>query len=298
VIFASSGGSFHPFLTKSEPIPAGMECVKRQAFAIAVIASVLCLAFGARSAMAARFNPLLSKNWSGYIASGTTFSSVSSTWVQPSASCTSATTASAFWVGLGGASPSSPGLEQIGTSADCVRGRTSTYAWWEILPAAATWIPVAVSPGDTVTASVSVADTTTSFSLTNVTTGATFVTQETVSQPALDSAEWIAEAPSSCYGSLQNCTVLPLASFGSVAFGAAAATSVAGHAGTISDAGWTFDSVRLAGNNGGSATPSELSADGTSFNVAFQPVAPGAAAAKHSAAPAKTHRPKRGRRGH
>jgi hypothetical protein len=274
-----------------------MEYVKRQALAIAAIASVLWLAFGVGSAMAARFNPLLSKNWSGYIASGTTFSSVSSTWVQPSATCTSATTASAFWVGLGGASPSSPGLEQIGTSADCVRGGASTYAWYEILPAAATWIPVAISPGDTVTASVSVAETTTSFSLTNVTTGATFVTQATVDQPALDSAEWIAEAPSSCYGSLQSCTVLPLASFGSVVFGAASATSVAGHAGTINDAGWTFDSVRLAGNSGGSATPSELSADGASFNVAFQAVTPVAATTKRPA-PAKSHRPKRSRRGH
>jgi hypothetical protein len=274
-----------------------MDAMRRTLVAIVVVAAA-CLAAGASSAMAARFNPLLSKNWSGYIASGATFASVSSTWVQPSATCTSATAASAFWVGLGGASPSSPGLEQIGTSADCVHAQASTYAWYEILPAAATWIPVAVSPGDTITASVSVADTTVSFSLTNVTTGAAFATQATVPQPALDSAEWIAEAPSSCYGSLQNCTVLPLASFGSVAFGASSATGIDGHAGTISDAGWTFDSVRLAGNSGGSATPSELSADGASFNVAFEPVAAPIASTTKRPAPAKTHRPKRGRRGH
>src|SRR5207302_1802466 len=61
-----------------------------------------------------------SSNWSGYSAVHGRYTSVSANWKQPSASCTSATTYSSFWVGLDG--DGSNTVEQTGTSADCSGG--------------------------------------------------------------------------------------------------------------------------------------------------------------------------------
>jgi hypothetical protein len=89
-----------------------------------------------RSASAATVDPQeeVSQNWAGYVAGGsssdTQFSDVSGSWVQPSATCGSGQTYSAFWVGLGGSGNGSSGLEQTGTQADCTAdGGTDYYAW-------------------------------------------------------------------------------------------------------------------------------------------------------------------------
>jgi hypothetical protein len=220
------------------------------------------LRFGALSASST------SANWAGYVVSapGSSFSDIKGTWVEPTATCTNATAASAFWIGLGGATQSSAGLEQIGSSADCQFGRPSYYAWLEILPAPSVNLPVRIAPGDTIAAEVAASGTTFTFTLTDVTTGATYTTTETVSNPAVDTAEWIAEAPSLC---MRKCQILPLANFGSVGFSAASATANT-HTGTISDASWTSDAVQLGTRSVVQAVPSSLSADGTSFNVAWQ----------------------------
>src|SRR5438270_5805075 len=55
-----------------------------------------------------------SENWAGYAVqskTGRDFSSVSGSWTQPSISPSSGEGASAFWVGLGGASQQSQALE-------------------------------------------------------------------------------------------------------------------------------------------------------------------------------------------
>jgi hypothetical protein len=104
-----------------------------------------------------------------------------------------------------------------------------------------------------------------------------------VPQPDLTSAEWIAEAPSSCSSS-GGCRTLPLANFGSVSFARAAATGD-GHAGTISDPAWQATPVELAelgpdgidpafadvrpATDASGATPGPLSADGRGFAVAW-----------------------------
>src|SRR3954447_10403516 len=110
----------------------------------------------------------VSTNWSGYAVTGASpFTAVSARRVQPTASCTAGkATSSAFWVGLGGFSRSATSLEQIGTDADCdASGNVSYSAWYEILPAASTPLSVAVSPGDTISASVMIDGTTVSFQL-------------------------------------------------------------------------------------------------------------------------------------
>src|SRR5436309_2119570 len=86
----------------------------------------------------------VSSNWSGYALEPPTgtdlqFTSITGTWTQPKATCSSGSeAASAFWVGLGGEIDTATSLEQTGTSADCnSSGMPSYYAWYEILPAAA-----------------------------------------------------------------------------------------------------------------------------------------------------------------
>lgn len=248
------------------------------ALAATIVASVLTGTHpSARAAL--RHAPLLavaptgsvsvSVNWAGYVIAGTSFSHVEATWVEPLVACLGnhPLDASSFWIGLGGASYSSPGLEQTGTSADCVHGRASYYAWYEVLPAPATNLAFPVRPGDTVTATVDVTDGVASFTLANLTSGAGFATRIPVRFPATDSAEWIAEAPSMCRGS-GDCRTLPLARFGPVLFTSASATAGA-HTGSILDGGWSAEAIRLAGKSGPvSAAPSVLSADGSSFSIA------------------------------
>ena len=78
----------------------------------------------------------VSSNWAGYVVSGTTFTSVTGTWVQPEIDCTSTgSSASAFWVGLGGNTDGSNALEQVGTGAECDENGVPTYyAWYESCP--------------------------------------------------------------------------------------------------------------------------------------------------------------------
>jgi len=216
----------------------------------------------------------VSINWAGYVANGASFSDVRATWTQPAVRCLDPSgrrisSSSGFWIGLGGASFSSAGLEQTGTAADCTGGTAHYDAWYEILPAPETPISFAVHPGDEIFAEVNVADGIAAFTLRNLTTGAAFTHEDPVRFPAVDSAEWIAEAPSACRldGS---CHTLPLSHFGAILFRGASATADA-HTGTISDHAWSIDAVRLAARTGSfSARPSDLSADGSSFSVATE----------------------------
>ena len=72
---------------------------------LAVVGSIACAAVPAASAATTiRNDTASSANWSGYVAGGTTFSSVSGSWVEPQANCSSGQGYSSYWVGLGGAS--------------------------------------------------------------------------------------------------------------------------------------------------------------------------------------------------
>ncbi len=213
-----------------------------------------------------------SSNWAGYAVTGSTFTDVKGTWVQPALTCpATGSSYAAFWVGLGGETGNG-GLEQTGTEADCQNGRVSYSSWYETLPDGSVQVPVTVTPGDTVSAEVA-ADTTAgtaTLTLTDVTTGQTFTTTTTPSILDTSSAEWIAEAPSQCLGS--RCLQLPLANFGTVQF-SGSSTTANGHVGTISDASWSTTSIELGGG-AGSAVPAALSPDGTAFAVAFTQPAP------------------------
>jgi hypothetical protein len=271
---------------------------------ILTLAATAACALGAAStasAASADVQQASSENWSGYVAGGsssstaTRFKSVSGSWVAPTAKCTgsagagSGATYSAFWVGLGGAGQTEA-LEQAGTEANCsASGQASYYAWYELVPAAPVRINLAVHPGDRISTRVTVAGTAVDVSVSNLTTGQSFSRQLTMSDPDASSAEWIAEAPSSCDGS-GGCTPLPLTNFGTVNFTSASASTTDGQPGSISDSNWStaavsltpgagssgFEGVDLAsGQTSGSATPSSLSSDGSSFSVAYSAGASG-----------------------
>jgi hypothetical protein len=235
-----------------------------------------------------------SSNWAGYAVTPTaggpvaSFSNVFGTWVQPEVSCSSGSNSySAFWVGLGGLTQGSTSLEQIGTDANCTAAGTPVYsAWYEILPAAPVTLNLAVEPGDTVSAAVTISGKTVSMRLRNLTRHTVVNKKTKMAAPDLTSAEWIAEAPSACNRS-GRCTTLPLANFGTVDFLQAAATG-SRRSGLIADPSWTSTAISLDGSRGqgygpfaggasASAVPSALS--GTGFSVAWQqspPTTPGA----------------------
>src|SRR6202012_327424 len=76
-----------------------------------------------------------STNWSGYVLTGGSgaFTSVSSSWTEPAASCSSGTQYAAFWVGLDGYNSDS--VEQTGSDSDCSGGTPDYYGWYEMYPA-------------------------------------------------------------------------------------------------------------------------------------------------------------------
>src|SRR5439155_6992660 len=214
--------------------------VRRLLFLSTVVAS----AAAASLAGTARAAADVSSNWSGYAVSGQTFSSVSGSWTQPVATCTSGSSSAAFWVGLGGNSTTSQSLEQIGTSSDCTATGAASYsAWYELVPATSVPIKLKLAAGNKVWASVKVNGSNVTLTIKNLTRKTSFAKTLTMAAPDVSSAEWIAEAPSACdtYG---RCRQVALTNFGKVAFTKAFA-SAGGHTGTASDPLWTATPIAL-----------------------------------------------------
>ena len=281
---------------------------------LSILAGVAALA-GRAAAAPLDVVPQTSSNWAGYVVTGlptpatdpatgqpvtdpvtgapvttpttTTYSTASGTWTQPRAVCTLGSRAySAFWVGLGGFSDGSQALEQIGTESDCTTsGRASYSVWYELVPDGPVSINLKLLPGDTVSASVAVSGQSVTVNIQNITRKKTFSKVLTMAvAPDVSSAEWIAEAPSTCR-SASDCSPLPLTNFGTVPFRSASATTTDGVTGTISNPLWSTTSIALQGTTGLSrfrsryrfgppavvvdATPSPLSSDGSSFTVTW-----------------------------
>ncbi len=215
---------------------------------------------------------------------------MSGSWVEPSVSCNSSQDDVAFWVGIGGASQESHALEQVGTQGQCdANGNVHQFAWYELLPAPAVKLGLTISPGDHISAGVSVSGSNVTMALSDSTTGQSTTKTLQMNNPDTSSAEWIAEAPSQCGDG--NCQPVPLADFNTVDFTGASATA-GGHTGTISDSSWSSQPIALdlgeggymyggdgyqgggdpqsSGSSSAGASPSGLSTDGSSFSVAWQ----------------------------
>jgi hypothetical protein len=192
---------------------------------ISLLGAALSLGGATEAAQARHASYTFTRAWAGFVAesAGASFGDVRASWRVPRVVCNRPASSVAFWVGLGGATASSQALEQIGTAIDCSdRAVVSYSAWYQVYPATAVDLRIAVRPGETVTAEVRVAGRRVDLSFVNDSTGASVVKHLTATAPETDSAEWIAEAPSSCAAPL--CTPLPVAHFGRVTFFSAAAT--------------------------------------------------------------------------
>jgi hypothetical protein len=160
-----------------------------------------------------------STNWSGYAVTGGNgaFSSVSSSWKQPTASCTSrrSDTYAAFWVGLDGYASDS--VEQTGTLIECVGTTAEYFGWYEMYPAGLVTYSNTVRPGDSFSASVTFSGSET-YTLTLKDSTQGWTQTKVINESGLDrsSAEVITEAP--CCTSSGG--ILPLADFGTVSYSA------------------------------------------------------------------------------
>ena len=198
-----------------------------------------------------------SSNWSGYAATGGTFTSVRATWTVPNVSATS-TGADATWVGIGGLS--SRDLIQAGTQA-MVDGSGVTYtSWIEMLPQSSRDVPLSISAGDSVTVSITQqSGDDWVIAMKNNTTGGTYsVTVQYSSSNS--SAEWVQEAPSVGRG------LVSLDQFGAVQFSGAAAVR---DGKTMSLSALGAKAITMINGQGQAiAQPSTISNDGSGFTVA------------------------------
>ena len=198
-----------------------------------------------------------SSNWSGYAASGGTFTSVTATWTVPTVSATSSG-ADATWVGIGGLTSSD--LIQAGTQAMVDGSGTVEYSSWiEMLPASSKTVPLSVSAGDSVTVTITQqSGNDWLISMKNNTTNGTYnVTVQYDSSNS--SAEWVQEAPSVGRG------LVSLDLFGTVQFTGASAVR---DGKTMSASGLGAKAITMINRQGQAiAQPSTIANDGSSFTV-------------------------------
>lgn len=192
-----------------------------------------------------------STNWSGYAATGATFTSVSGSWTVPDVTCANPSDGSTSeWIGIDG--DGNQTVEQDGTEADCAGGSPQYYAWYEMYGDSdpnlsyGDAIPLShpVYSGDVMYSAISVSgtpksDQTWSFEMQDLTSAHFWTWTTTVTlnyshnwyqngqYPQLSSAEWIVERPETCI-TQNNCSLTTLARFDTVSFTDATATATSG----------------------------------------------------------------------
>jgi hypothetical protein len=177
---------------------------------------------------------LTSMNWSGYVlptfqTRQKQYAVAQATWILPDVFFDGVESASLTWIGIGGfcadkkCKQIDETLIQLGTAQNAVSDtKKDYYAWYEMLPSASALIPLAVNPGDVITASLSCAGKcknkqSWTLSMTDETTGKTWSQAVTYKSSKL-SVEYIEEAPTGN-------GVLPLADFGTATFSQSTANS-------------------------------------------------------------------------
>jgi Peptidase A4 family len=250
-------------------------CAALAGLGLASAQTLRAAAGAAQSAVAisaAASNPVISPNWSGYVATGrpgspVSYSSVTGTWTEPTVTCARGDSGSfsTIAVGLGGFGANAQSDEQVGADANCgASGKPAYYAWFDLAPYPSYSVPHKVRPGDTLTATVSIISTKrppwVEVQVENVTRNWTFTreiswvsagqflvapgAQNTGGQstPDTSSAEWLVEAPSSCHAF--TCAQASLANFSSVSMTKISAVAN-GSSGTLTDSDWKVTRLRL-----------------------------------------------------
>ena len=217
---------------------------------------------------------LQSGNWAGYILAKfqthAKYKAITATWTVPDVVFQGVDAASAEWVGIGGFCKNArcnkqkdvdKTLIQLGTAQEALGTSDLQYfAWYEMLPNPPVTTPLAVSPGDVITASLTCegkckGKASWTFSFTNETTSDTFSRTVKYKSPNL-SAEWIEEAPANGNG------IEPLADFGTATFSNG---TVNGNTADLSNA----DSVVMLNPNGQTANVSAPNPSLDGFSACF-----------------------------
>ena len=213
---------------------------------------------------------VVSPNWSGYVATDPSpYTYVSGTWTVPPVSTDSAPAYSSVWVGIGGWDSSSDRLIQVGTDQDVLSNGTAVYyAWRELYPNPPAFIAF-VSPGDSITATVSQLSA-------NSSTWSMLVTRNSdilldtairarVNSASENSAEFILERPAIQLGRTEQLTTL--ANFGSVTF--AKCVTNQGTLASLADAVNIIMSDNETGSRAYLAQPGSIDSSTNSFNVRY-----------------------------
>jgi Peptidase A4 family len=212
-----------------------------------------------------------STNWAGYAVPGAAFTYARGSWIVPSATCYfDPDSYASFWVGIDGYHSST--VEQIGTDSDCDGANPTYYAWYEFYPNPQHVIAaITVSPGDTMSASVTFSGTKCTLKITDHTVGKTVSVTKSNMKVRQSSAEWIVEAPN-VLG-----LVLPLADFIDALFGEGYTS--------VNSTNWATDYyyngfisafptrariVMVTDSNVVKAWPSGLSHEGSTFDVEWE----------------------------
>jgi hypothetical protein len=119
------------------------------AFAVSVTVTVAVPASAAAGAAAPR---QVVGGWYGYVATGSTYTSVSASWTVPTVDCATSSGDATIWVGLDGYGDAT--VEQIGTDVACSGGVAEYAAFFEMYPAYPVSFDNVVAPGDVIDASV------------------------------------------------------------------------------------------------------------------------------------------------
>jgi hypothetical protein len=212
-----------------------------------------------------------SDNWSGYDLTSGGYTAITGCWTVPSVAPTAWPTYSSTWIGIGGGLGDGTdqnliqtGTEQDWSSTSGLAPYSAEYsAWWEILPANAITIPMTITPGDVMCASITKGPPSEwTISLTDQTTLASFNEQQKFSG-AGETAEWIVEAPfsSTRYYTCGPCT---LANFGHVTFDRASVNG--GNPALNPVEGW-----EMVQDDSFVAIPSIPNGSGNGFTVSYAP---------------------------
>jgi hypothetical protein len=202
-----------------------------------------------------------STNWSGYLATNGSFTGISGSWTATLATGNGSTiSADSTWIGIGGVTTSD--LIQVGTqNTISANGQVSTSAFYELLPSVSQPVPgVTVSPGDSMTASLSeVSNGQWIISITDKTDGESD-TMTVSYASSLSSAEWIEEDPSFSFRKQ-----IPFDNF-HLAFFTGGSTVANGS--TVDIVASTAQPVTMVSSNGQTvAISSAIGGDGASFTV-------------------------------
>jgi hypothetical protein len=211
---------------------------------------------------------LVSFDWGGYgVASNLLVpqpqvSSVTGSWTIPTVAVYPPDAFSAAWIGIGGLGD--PTLIQTGSQHDSAGGQAHYSLWYELLPAnSVTITTVRVSPGDVISASITLVDSATnewSIQINDVTTGQGFSQNFAYNSSRL-TAEWIVERPT------VNSQLATLADFGSITFTGMNA-QVGSSTGTLT-AFPNYKSLMEDRQNNVLVRVSDFSKDGSSFTVSY-----------------------------